>query len=54
MGEDDLERLRAVSKEVNKMRIKLKREYFKARLTEKVGDLKATWEVLGEVLTGRR
>ena len=36
------------------MRRRLKREYFDQRLGEIVGDLRATWGVLGEVLRGRR
>ena len=36
------------------MRRRLKREYFDQRLGEIGGDLKATWEVLGEVLRGKR
>ena len=35
------------------MRRRLKREYFDQRLEGIKGDLKATWEVLGEVLRGR-
>ena len=42
------------SPEVNSTRRKLKRAYFLQRVEEKVGDLRATWEVLGEVLRGRR
>ena len=53
-GEEECRRLVEVSREVNKMRRKLKREYFDQRLGEIGGDMKATWEVLGEVLRGRR
>ena len=35
------------------MRKRLKREYFDQRLEGIKGDLRATWEVLGEVLRGR-
>ena len=48
------ERFIAVSKEVNKVRQRLKRRYFKKKLEEVRGDLRSTWEVLGEVLKGRR
>ena len=43
-----------VSREVNRMRKRLKREYFNQRLEGIEGDLRATWEVLGEVLRGRK
>ena len=48
------ERLKTVTKEVNKARQRLKRSYFKRKLEEVKGDLRSTWEVLGEVLRGRR
>ena len=35
------------------MRGKLKTEYFERRIGEIAGDLRATWEVLGEVIGGR-
>ena len=35
------------------MRGKLKTEYFERRIGEIAGDLRATWEVLGEVIRGR-
>ena len=47
-------RLAEVNGEVNRMRRRLKRAYFDQRLGEIEGDLRATWEVLGEVLRGRR
>ena len=46
--------LAEVTKEVNKMRRSLKREYFRERFEGVKGDLKATWEVLGEALKGRK
>ena len=52
--EGEGQRLVEVSKEVNKMRRRLKKEYFDQRMGEIRGDLKATWEVLGEVLRGRK
>ena len=54
LGEGESERLVEVSREVNRMRRRLKREYFDQRLGEIGGDMRATWEVLGEVLRGRR
>ena len=36
------------------MRQRLKRAYFDQRLGEINGDLKATWEVLGELLRGHK
>ena len=36
------------------MRGKLKTEYFERRIGEIAGDLRATWEVLGEVIRGRK
>ena len=47
-------RLVEVSREVNRMRGRLKREYFAQRLEGIKGDLRATWEVLGEVLRGHK
>ena len=47
-------RLDEVNQEVNILRRRLKRGYFDQRLGEIRGDLRATWEVLGEVLRGRR
>ena len=35
------------------MRGKLKTEYFERRIGEIAEDLRATWEVLGEVIKGR-
>ena len=46
------ERFVTVSKEVNIVRQRLKRSYFKKKLDEVKGDLCLTWEVLGEVLKG--
>ena len=54
LGEGEQERLVEVSREVNGMRRRLKREYFDQRLGEVSGNARATWEVLGEVLKGRR
>ena len=53
-GEGECERLVEVSREVNKMRRRLKREYFDQRLEGIGGDMRATWEVLGEVLRGKK
>ena len=53
-GIEEERRLVEVSKEVNRMRRRLKREYFDRRMGEIAGDLRATWEVLGEVLKGRK
>ena len=39
--------------EVNRTRQRLKRAYFDQRMGEIGGDLRATWEVLGEVLRGK-
>ena len=47
-------RLDGVNREVNRTRRQLKRKYFKDKLEETKGDLKAIWEVLGEALKGRR
>jgi hypothetical protein len=44
--------LAEVTKEVNRTRQKLKRAYFSQRLADAMGDARATWEVLGEVLGG--
>ena len=54
LNENEQNRLAEVSKEVNKMRQKLKRDYFEQRLNEKIGDLRQTWVVIGEALNGRR
>ena len=54
LGEEGGLRLVEVTREVNRMRRRLKREYFDQRLDGVIGDLRATWEVLGEVLRGRR
>ena len=53
---DEREELRLVevNREVNRLRRRLKREYFDQRMGEISGDLRATWEVLGEVLRGRK
>jgi hypothetical protein len=48
------ERLAEVTKEVNRTRQRLRRAYFSQRLEERVGDARTTWEVLGEVLGGRK
>ena len=54
IGEADKIRLEEVNREVNRMRRRLKREYFRDKLDEIKGDLKATWDVLGEALRGRK
>ena len=54
LGEDEQQRLVEISREVNRLRRRLKREYFEQRLEGIKGDLRATWEVLGEVLRGRK
>ena len=48
------ERLKEVTREVNRIRQRLKRNYFRDKLEEVKGDLRQTWEVLGEVLRGRK
>ena len=53
LGLDDVDRLAEVTKEVNRMRQRLKRAYFAQRMDEIQGDLRATWEVLNELLRGR-
>jgi hypothetical protein len=50
--ERDRERLAEVTREVNRTRRRLRKAYFSQRLDERVGDARATWEVLGEVLGG--
>jgi hypothetical protein len=45
--EGDRERLAEVTKEVNRTRKRLRKAYFSQRIEEKMGDAKATWEVLG-------
>ena len=52
LGEEGGLRLVKVTREVNRMRRRLKREYFDQRLDGVIGDLRATREVLGEVLRG--
>ena len=52
--DEDAERLKEVCKEVNRARQRLKRAYFKEQMDDIKGDLKATWEVLGEVLKGQK
>ena len=47
-------RLAEVTKEVNRLRKELKRTYFGERLEGVIGDLRATWGVLGEVLGGKK
>ena len=53
LGEAEQARLVEVTKEVNRTRQRLKRAYFDQKLGEISGDLRATWEVLGEVIRGR-
>ena len=54
LNDDGISRLAEVSKLVNTMRRKLKRNYFQERLENTKNDLKGTWEVLGEALRGKR
>ena len=54
LGSEGIARLAEVSKQVNTMRKRLKRSYFQEKLEKTKGDLKATWEVLGEALKGKR
>ena len=54
LDEEGGHRLAEVSRKVNSMRRKLKRDYFDQRLGEIGRDMRATWKVLGEVLRGRR
>ena len=54
LSEEERQRLVEVSREVNRTRRRLKREYFDQRLGEIGGDLRATWEVLGEALRGQK
>jgi hypothetical protein len=50
LGEGERQRLVDVTKEVNGTRQRLKRAYFDQRFLDIQGDLRATWEVLGEPL----
>jgi hypothetical protein len=50
--EGDHERLAEVTREVNKSRKRLKKAYLSQKLEEVVGDARATWGVLAEVLGG--
>jgi hypothetical protein len=52
--EGNRERLAEVTKEVNKTRKRLRKAYFSQRIEERVSDARVTWEVLGEVLGGRK
>ena len=54
LDEEGERRLGEVNRGVNRLRRRLKRDYFDQRLGEIKGDLRATWEVLGEVLRGRK
>ena len=54
LGEEGEDRLVDVNREVNRTRRRLKKAYFDQRFKDIQGDLRATWEVLGEVLRGRR
>ena len=54
LREGEGERLAEVIKEVNSTRQRLKRAHFGQRLNEVMGELRATWGVLGEVLAGVR
>ena len=53
LGGGGLTRLAEVTREVNRMRQRLKRVYFDQRMGEIQGDLRATWEVLNELMRGR-
>ena len=53
LGDEGMQRLAELNKEVNATRQRLKRAYFAQRMEDIKGDLHATWEVLGEVLRGR-
>ena len=53
-SEAELSKLKEINKEVNKMRRNLKKQYFQEKLNERIGNLRATWETLGEALKGRR
>ena len=54
LDDEGQQRLAGVYREVNAMRRRLKRDYFDRRMGEIAGDLRRTWEVLGEVIRGRR
>ena len=54
LAEDEVRELQEINKEVNRKRKALKRQYFKEKLDERIGNLRKTWEVLGEALTGRK
>ena len=49
-----MQRLAEVNKEVNRTRKSLKKQYFATKFEECIGDLRATWETLGEAMSGRR
>ena len=54
LDDTGIARLADVSKQVNAMRQRLKRNYFQEKLERTKGNLKATWEVLGEALKGKK
>ena len=54
LDEAGQEQLALISKQVNAMRQRLKRTYFQEKLERSKGDLKSTWEVLGEALRGKK
>ena len=54
LDEKQVQRLEEVNKEVNKLRKSLKRRYFQEKLNDQIGNLRATWETLGEALSGRK
>ena len=54
LDREGLVRLGKVKDEVNSTRQRLKRANFAQRVGEVVGDMRATWEVLGEAPRGRR
>ena len=50
LGEGEWERLAKVIREVNSTRQRIKRAHFGERLNEVMGNLRATWGVLGKAL----
>ena len=54
LNEDEQLRLKKLIREVNRTRLKLKKDYFQRKLEAKMGDIRATWEILGEALSGRK
>ena len=54
LGQVEAARLAQVCREVNVVRRRLKRAYFREQLENRKDDLRATWEILGEALRGRK